>query len=126
MNAKLLLVDDEPAVLVCVSTALSRFGFSVTTAASGEAALAELEKQAFDLVITDYRMPGVNGAAVIAAARGQPQEPAVILITGLSEELPASLRVGPDAVRVLTKPFLLAQLRAAAEEALVARAAVPV
>ncbi|HLP02888.1 MAG TPA: response regulator [Opitutaceae bacterium] len=126
MNAKVLLVDDEPTVLACVSAALSRFGYSVTTANSGEAALSRLERHPFDLVITDFRMPGVNGAAVVEAVRERQEDAAILLITGLSEELPAWLRTGPAAVRILTKPFLLTQLRAEAETALRARTALAV
>ncbi|MFT3830688.1 MAG: response regulator [Opitutaceae bacterium] len=123
MNAKVLLVDDEPSVLACVSAALSRFGYSVTTANSGEAALAQLERRPFDLIVTDFRMPIVDGAAVVEAVRERQEDAAILLITGLSEELPAWLRSGPAAVQILAKPFPLAQLQSAAAAALQARTA---
>ncbi|HLP08327.1 MAG TPA: response regulator [Opitutaceae bacterium] len=126
MNAKVLLVDDEPSVLACISAALTRFGYSVTTANSGEAALNQLERRPFDLVITDFRMPVIDGAAVIDAVRERQEDAAVLLITGLTEELPTWLRTGPAAVRILTKPFLLTQLHAEAEAALRARTALAV
>lgn len=126
MNAKVLLVDDEPTVLACISTALSRFGYSVSTANSGAAALAQLEHDVFDLVITDFRMPGIGGDAVIRTARERQDDIAALLITGLTEELPAWLRTGPEAVRVLAKPFTLGLLRSTVEAALQARAALAV
>lgn len=107
MKAKVLLVDDEPAVLGCLTAALARHGHIVTTAASGEAALAELKHQRFDLVVTDFRMSGLSGAAVVEAVRERHDETAIILITGLVDELPVWLRTGPHAVRVVAKPFAL-------------------
>jgi CheY-like chemotaxis protein len=57
-------------------------------------------------------MPGLGGAAVVQAIRDRQDDLAVVLITGLVEELPDWLRDGPDAVRVLAKPFTIARLHA--------------
>lgn len=112
MNAKVLLVDDEPSVLQCLTTGLTRLGHSVTAVSSGDAALQQLERRPFDLVVTDFRMPGISGDAVVEGVRERQGDVAVVLITGLVEELPDWLRAGPDAVRVLRKPFTIAQLHA--------------
>jgi CheY-like chemotaxis protein len=124
MNAKVLLVDDEPTVLKCLATALTRFGCSVTTAASGKAAMGLLAQESFDLVITDYRMPDLMGDAVVRIIRGSQPQAAILLITGFVGELPQRLRFGPDAVPVLTKPFTLAQLKHEMDEVLQPGAAV--
>lgn len=110
MNAKVLLVDDEPAVLRCMATALARFGFSVTAASCGTVALEHLAREPFDLVITDYRMPDIRGDAVVREARERQPEAAFLVVTGFADELPPELRHGPEAVPVLPKPFSLAQL----------------
>ena len=111
MNAKVLLVDDEPAVLKCMATALSRFGCSVTAASSGTAALDRLALERFDLVVTDYRMPDLMGDVVVRETRERQPEAAILLVTGFADELPPALRFGPEAVTVLPKPFSLAQLQ---------------
>ncbi len=125
MNAKVLLVDDEPAVLKCLSTVLTRLGHSVTTAPCGEAAIAQLDQQAFDLVVTDFRMPGLGGDAVVQSLRDRGADAAVLVITGLTDELPDWLRVGPEAVRILAKPFTIFQFHAEVASALRCGAAVP-
>ena len=109
MKAKVLLVDDEPAVLKCLTSVLSRLGHQVTTAHSGEEALDHLEHRPYDLVVTDFRMPGISGADVVEAIRERQDDVAIILITGLVDELPDWLRTGPESVRVLAKPFALGQ-----------------
>ncbi len=118
MNAKVLLVDDEPAVLKCLGHLLARLGHHVTTAASGEEALVHLEHRPFDLVVTDFRMPGLSGADVVEAIRERQEETAIILITGLVDELPAWLRIGPRAVKVLGKPFEVGAFLRAVESSL--------
>lgn len=115
MNAKVLLVDDEPAVLKCLSSALARFGYDVTAVHTGRAALEELGRERFDLVITDFRMPDFLGDAVVDAIREHRPDTAILLITGYFDELPQRLRSGPEAVQVLVKPFSLASLRAMIE-----------
>lgn len=118
MNAKVLLVDDEPAVLKCLGTLLARLGHHVTTASSGEEALAQLEHRPFDLVVTDYRMPGISGAQVVDSIRERQEDTAIILITGLVDELPDWLRAGPRAVKVLGKPFEVGSFLHAVEHSL--------
>ncbi len=125
MNAKVLLVDDEPAVLKCLTTVLTRLGHSVTAARSGEAALDHLGQQTFDLVVTDFRMPGLGGDAVVQALRSRQADAAVVMITGLADELPVWLRAGPDAVRILAKPFTIFQFQAEVADALRSAVAVP-
>ena len=115
MNAKVLLVDDEPAVLKCLSSALTRFGYDVTAVHTGRAALEELGRGRFDLVITDFRMPDFMGDAVVDAIREHRRDTAILLITGYFDELPQHLRSGPEAVEVLIKPFSLSSLRSMVE-----------
>lgn len=111
MNAKVLLVDDDPAVLAFLAAALERFRFEVTAVESAEAGLECLGCQGFDLVITDFRLPRLAGDAVVKAVRALRREIPVIVITGLLDELPMWLRSGPEAVRVVAKPIPLGLLQ---------------
>ncbi len=120
MKRRVLVVDDEPAVLLFTSTVLGRANFEVATATSAEEALQRMEQEAFDLVVTDFRMRGESGEAVVLAARGQRPKNPVIIMTGWIHELPEWIRTGPAAVRIITKPFSVAALRQAVEETLAA------
>jgi DNA-binding NtrC family response regulator len=126
MNAKILLVDDEPAVLAFLKAALERFHCQVIAAASAEDALEQIDQRIFDLVLTDFRLPGLKGDAVVRAARGRHNGTRVLLMTGFSDEMPEWMRSGPEAVRILGKPFTLLQLRREVEEALRITVSAPV
>jgi two-component system, NtrC family, response regulator AtoC len=64
----LLLVDDEDALRMVMAERLTDCGFKVTEAASGEQALEKLERFAFDVLVSDLRLPGIDGREVLAAA----------------------------------------------------------
>ena len=66
--AHLLLVDDEAALRSVTAERLTERGYDVTEADSGEQALDQLEQHAFDVIISDLRMPGLDGATVIERA----------------------------------------------------------
>ena len=61
MKPRILVVDDEPAVLLFTSTVLGRANFDVATAASAKEAVQRMGREAFDLVVTDFRMRGESG-----------------------------------------------------------------
>jgi CheY-like chemotaxis protein len=110
---KILVVDDEPFVCDAVKMMLAFDGHDVHTANSGKEALDLFDKAKFDLVITDFAMPVMKGdelaAAIKTRAAGQP----VIMITAYAEMLQSSGNplVGVDCM--ISKPFLLDDLRAA-------------
>ena len=107
---KVLIVDDEPAVLFALSEALAdrRRGIKVATAANGEEAVAILESERVDLVITDLRMPEMDGFELLAwLRRGFPHLP-VIVMTAFGAEIAARLDGAPE---VLEKPFDVGELK---------------
>jgi CheY-like chemotaxis protein len=107
---KVLVVDDEPAVLFALSEALAdrRRGIKVATAANGEEAVAILESERVDLVITDLRMPEMDGFELLAwLRRGFPHLP-VIVMTAFGAEIAARLDGAPE---VLEKPFDVGELK---------------
>ncbi len=85
--ARILLVDDNQAGLAARKSVLEEFGHKVTTAVSGHEGLECFGGEAFDLVITDYKMPRMNGVELIERVRKQNKEVPVILISGFADPL---------------------------------------
>jgi len=105
-NAKhLLLVDDEAALREAIAERLGDHGFLVEQAASGEAALARLSDFAFDVIITDLRLPGVDGRAVLEAALQRYPDIIAIIITGFGTVKDAVNAIKQGAADFVTKPF---------------------
>jgi two-component system cell cycle response regulator CpdR len=115
---KILVVEDDPTVLKFVAAVLARDGFCVAAAGSAEEALPCIAADDFDLVITDFRMPGRSGDAVVNAVREAGRNMEVIMMTGLATDMPDWIQSGPRAVRILAKPFTISDLRAAVAKAI--------
>lgn len=87
-NARsILLVDDNPHGLVARRTLLEERGYQIATATSGEEALERFAAGNFDLMVTDYKMPGMNGAELIARVKELYPSMATILLSGFVEAL---------------------------------------
>jgi len=116
----LLFVDDEPALRALMAERLGDHGFEVAAADTGEKALQLLDQFAFDVVITDLRMPGVDGATVIETARARYPGIIVIVITGYGTVRDAVDAIKRGATDFIAKPFqfdeLLHVLRKALEQ----------
>ena len=107
------MVDDEPFVCEAVRMMLAFDGHQVETADGGEAALKLLDSEKFDLVITDYAMPNMKGDQLAAAIKARdPQQP-VVLITAYAEMLHSSGNPLKGVDFMISKPFLLENLREA-------------
>jgi CheY-like chemotaxis protein len=115
-SRQILVVDDEPFVCDAVKMMLEFDGHSVTAASSGKEALALFAQGRYDVVITDFAMPVMKGdelaAAIKARAPGQP----VVMITAYAEMLKASKNPLTGVDFVISKPFLLENLREAIEK----------
>lgn len=108
---RILVIDDDGAVLDIVSLMLTAGGHAVLPAASGREALARLEAgEAVDLVLTDLNMPDMNGREVVRAIRSRWPSIRVGLLSGSLHHLPEQ-HEGPDLI--LRKPVGLAELLAA-------------
>jgi two-component system, NtrC family, response regulator AtoC len=105
-KASILVVDDEPAIRLLVTSILKDEGHDVTAAASGEEALQLVAKRHFHLIVTDLRMPGISGQEVLEAVRRDDPETAVILLTafGTVEGAVEAMRKG--ATHYLLKPLV--------------------
>jgi DNA-binding NtrC family response regulator len=109
--ACILVVDDEPKLGKYVAQALELDGHVVRRAAGGRDALAILAERTCEVVVTDLRMPEVDGLAVLKAARARPSPPDVIVMTafGTTESAVAAMKAG--AADYVTKPFAMDELR---------------
>ncbi len=104
-DTKILVVDDDPAILRLCQRILERYGFEVNTATSAREALRMAEESTYELMITDIRMPLMDGFELASRFRQIHSESAVILITGFGsvETSIQALRKGVDGL--LVKPF---------------------
>src|SRR6478672_6106295 len=101
----LLIVDDENALREAIAERLGDHGFVVEQAASGEAAIQRLADFAFDILITDLRLPGIDGRAVLDAALERYPEIIGIVITGYGTVKDAVNAIKQGAADFITKPF---------------------
>jgi two-component system response regulator HydG len=102
---RVLLADDEITIAVTLSDALEEAGFEVTRVEDTSGALAALEEGGYDLVLTDIRMPGAGGMAVLErSVELDPGRP-VIIMTGFAEMADASRAVDLGAKFYVQKPF---------------------
>jgi two-component system, NtrC family, response regulator AtoC len=105
LKASVLVVDDEPAMRLLLSSVLKDEGHDVTAAASGEEALQLLAKRHYRLVVTDLKMPGISGLELLAQVTRDDPDTAVIILTafGTVEGAVEAMRKG--AVHYLLKPL---------------------
>ena len=106
----LLIVDDEPTLRGLIADWLAERGFEVAQADSGERALELLEQFAFDIVITDLRLPGIDGVRVIEAARDRYPSIVAIVITGFGTVKDAVDAIKRGAADFVAKPFQFDEL----------------
>lgn len=103
-NETILVVDDEPTILEVVELYLRREGFQVITAMDGMAALQAYRKQAFDLIVLDLMLPGLNGLEVLRQIRSERDLP-IIMLTARGEETDRVVGLELGADDYVTKPF---------------------
>src|SRR5271156_4997220 len=121
--AKLLIVDDEKNIRSHLGTFLESCGYEVRTVESAQQAMVLLssDDHSFDLVLTDYRMAGVNGVELLEQARRQTPDVAVILMTAYATIENAVEAMKAGAFDYLPKPFSLQQVQHVVERALEVR-----
>lgn len=113
---RILVVDDEPYVCDAVRMMLAFDGHQVETAGSGKDALAVFSKGKYDLVITDYAMPAMKGDELAIALKSIAPEQPIVLITAYAEMLRSEETPLSGVDFIVSKPFLLENLREAIEK----------
>jgi two-component system, cell cycle response regulator CpdR len=123
--ARILIAEDDEPVRGFVKRALEMDGHSVTAEADGAAALDKLVEMdgAFDMILSDIRMPLMDGIALaLAAGRDFPEIP-ILLMTGFADQRERAHDLEAIIEDVITKPFSLAEIRAAVTKVLAAKKA---
>ena len=121
--ARILIAEDEESIRNLVTRALRQDGHEVSTASDGAEALNLLtrEKGAFELLLTDIRMPVMDGIALaLATARDHP-DVTILLMTGYADQRERAHGLDALIHDVVAKPFSLGDIRKTVNEALVAR-----
>ncbi len=121
-RSKILVVDDEAVIREGVRRILERSGMEVATSSGGRAALAMAQETDFDLVVTDLKMPGMNGIEVLKAIKVLQPEVPVIIITGFSTVDTAVEAMKNGAFDYIAKPFTPDQLTGKVTAALAQKA----
>jgi two-component system cell cycle response regulator CpdR len=122
--ARILLAEDEDTLRSLIVRALTQEGHEVVAAADGAAALDELTRDGgrFELLLTDIRMPVMDGVALaLAAARDHP-DLTIVLMTGFADQRERAHGLDALIHDVITKPFSVAEIKLAVGEALAAKA----
>jgi DNA-binding NtrC family response regulator len=116
--SNILCIDDEPSVGVVLEHHLTQIGHQPVLATSVDEGLQAIRHQAFDLIISDYRMPQATGLDLLEQLRLQGQDIPVIIMTGYSSIEHAVLSIRHGAVDYLTKPLRQEALRIAVNNAI--------
>ena len=124
---RILIVEDNHVMGDVVRFNLQRAGFDTTVAVTGDSAAQLLQEETFDLIITDYQLPGMNGEEICRFARSHPQhgDVPIFLCTAKRFELDTQRLIDELAIsKVLAKPFSPRQIVELVREALEGRTAV--
>lgn len=124
-TANVLVVDDEKIAARNLFHILQKEGYKVEIALSGEQAIERLEavaENAYDIILTDLRMPGVDGMEILARARVLHPDVEVIMVTGFATVNSAIEAVRAGAYHYLAKPYNISEVRLLVRDALEKRA----
>ena len=121
MSATILIVEDDEVFRALLTTILDSAGYTVTTAADGGEGLRRIQRERFDLVLCDLKMPVRSGLDLFLATRGEPKTPLFIFITAYGRLEEAVLAIKEGAFDFLSKPLkdpasLLAVVKRALEQ----------
>ena len=106
---KILVVDDNNVLLIVISKMLSLLGYEVSSADSGASGLNVFSRSNFDIVLSDYDMPGMDGVAFACSVKQCSPRTRVVIMTGAGKESVFS-RKSTAVDEVISKPFTLAEI----------------
>jgi EAL domain-containing protein (putative c-di-GMP-specific phosphodiesterase class I)/ActR/RegA family two-component response regulator len=107
---RILVVDDEEAVLRVLERTLTKGGHQVETAGNGAAAMEKMNRSTFDLVVSDISMPGMNGLDLLRAVRAHDLDIPVLIMTGTPDVATAVRAIEYGALRYLIKPMVPSEI----------------
>lgn len=117
-SASILVVDDERSISDSLSDYLDTLGYRAVPVYNGRDALARLEQNHFDLIITDLKMPGMSGMELFEEIRDRNTEIKVILMTGYASKESKADAIAKGAFDYISKPFHFDQIEAVVRGAL--------
>jgi two-component system response regulator RegX3 len=106
---RILVVDDEPAIVDAVTYALRASGFEVDTFGDGESALEAARTDGYDVLVLDVRLPGLSGIEICRRLRSESDVP-ILILTAMDAEVDRVLGLEAGADDYVTKPFSVAEL----------------
>jgi two-component system response regulator FlrC len=118
MQEEVLVVDDEPQMLIAIHETLRRQGYSITTAGSAREALCRLKERYYHLVLTDVRMPEMSGLDLLKKVKASTPQTPVVLLTAYGTVQNAVDAMKQGAFDYLLKPFCSESLEAVVRRAL--------
>ena len=118
MKPSILIIEDDPSIVLGLRMNLSKAGFAVRTANDGHIGLAELARERPDLVLLDLMLPGVDGLEILRQIRGYDETLPVVVLTALGAEDDKVRGLDLGANDYVTKPFSVAELVARVRAAL--------
>ncbi len=111
MNHKILIVDDDPDIRKMCSEALSTEEYQVITSGNGEEAFDLAKKENFSVVLSDIRMPGMNGMELLVNLKNLNPDPTVIMFSGFGDMDTAVEAMKQGAFDYISKPLILDELK---------------
>jgi DNA-binding response OmpR family regulator len=118
--AKILVVDDEPDILLMLRMALEDEGYDVVLAADGEMAMARIEEHSPDLVVLDLMMPVLDGYGVLGRLQSSGSTLPVVVLSARNDQADVDRALSLGAAEFMSKPFDLDRLLALVESKLAA------
>jgi CheY-like chemotaxis protein len=119
MNSlKVLIVDDDAPFVELLKLAVRHFNFQLDVAKDGPSAIALLNKKRFDLVISDYRLPGMDGLNLVRIARNQNPDCRIMLVSAANENMISAEIKNLPHFAFIQKPLSPYQIRQAVKTAL--------
>jgi DNA-binding NtrC family response regulator len=117
-KSRILVVDDEDALRMVLSSELSSSGYDVTTASDGDEAITVIQNKKFDLILLDIKMPKVDGFEVLKFAKKNFPQVKVIMLTGFADLKNAIESKKHGAEDFVSKPYDLVDLLTTIERVL--------
>jgi len=117
-KSRILVVDDEPAILTTVSAILAQEGYDVESAPDGETAVRAIAERHYDLVLTDLKLPGVDGLGVLAEVQKHSPDTVTVMMTGYGSVDSALEAIQLGAYEYLLKPTGVHELKLAVRRSL--------
>lgn len=118
MKKEILVVDDQPGIRLLLQEIFANEGYQVETAKTGKEALDKLHSHTFDLVMLDYKLPIIDGAEVLQQLEQEKFTVAVILMSGLAEELSKESEKHSIVKEIVAKPFNIKDVSSIAKKLL--------